>query len=61
MKPTHHKTRGGFARSERGATAIEYGLITALVFLGLVGGFTMFANTTTNMFSKITSSVGSSR
>lgn len=38
----HHLTR--FARDERGATAIEYGLICALIVLGILAGVTAFAN-----------------
>jgi len=61
MLRTVHAFIAYFATNQRGATAIEYGLIAALVFLGLVGGFTAFAGSTTNMFSNITSSVQNAR
>jgi pilus assembly protein Flp/PilA len=38
------------ARDERGATAIEYGLICALVFLVAVSGMTLFGKNATNVF-----------
>ncbi|MFN4023264.1 MAG: Flp family type IVb pilin [Hyphomonas sp.] len=33
-----------FARDTRGATAVEYGLICALIVIGILGGVTAFAN-----------------
>ena len=36
-------------RDERGATAIEYGLIAALVFLVILGAVTLFSENATNM------------
>lgn len=33
-----------FARDTRGATAVEYGLICALIVVGILGGVTAFAN-----------------
>lgn len=35
---------GRFLRDEGGATAIEYGLICALIFLAIVGSINAFAN-----------------
>ncbi|MDO9587788.1 MAG: Flp family type IVb pilin [Brevundimonas sp.] len=40
-----------FRRDERGATAIEYGLIIALIFLAMVGALTVFGNTTSGLFN----------
>jgi pilus assembly protein Flp/PilA len=38
------------ASDERGATAIEYGLIAALVFLVILGAVTLFGDNATNVF-----------
>ena len=43
-------------RSEAGATAIEYGLIMALVVLGMMIGLTNLANGTTGMWNNVTGS-----
>ncbi len=40
-----------------GATAIEYGLIIALIVLALVGGLTGFANKTTSMWNNLSTEV----
>jgi pilus assembly protein Flp/PilA len=42
-----------FVKDESGATAIEYGLIAALMFLAIVGGVNSVANNTKNMHNKI--------
>lgn len=39
-----------FLSDRAGATAIEYGLIAALVFLIMLSGFTLFAGTSTGAF-----------
>jgi pilus assembly protein Flp/PilA len=44
---------GHFLRDERGATAIEYGLIAALMFLACVTAFYAFGDSATGMFSYI--------
>jgi pilus assembly protein Flp/PilA len=46
-----------FGRDERGATAIEYGLIVALIFLAIVASVRSFANTTSDMYSHIESAI----
>jgi pilus assembly protein Flp/PilA len=33
-----------FLRDEKGATAIEYGLIAAVLSLAIIAGFTVFSN-----------------
>jgi pilus assembly protein Flp/PilA len=38
------------ASDERGATAIEYGLICALIFLVIIGAVTLFGETATGVF-----------
>ncbi len=46
-----------FIRDESGATAIEYGLIAALIFLAIVGGMTTFGNKTNQTYQVITDAV----
>jgi pilus assembly protein Flp/PilA len=45
------------ARERRGATAIEYGLILALVTLAMMTALVGVADVTTNMWSNISSKV----
>ncbi|HWT42584.1 MAG TPA: Flp family type IVb pilin [Sphingopyxis sp.] len=40
-------------RSTRAATAVEYGLILALIFLAAVTAVTNVANSTGNMWNKV--------
>jgi pilus assembly protein Flp/PilA len=47
-----------FARDERGATAIEYGLIACLIFLAIIGGVGLFADKTTETYNKIGTTIG---
>lgn len=42
-----------FLQDEGGATAIEYGLIAALLFLGIVGAITAYGDSMTGMYEKI--------
>jgi len=44
-------------RDERGATAVEYGLILALIFLALVGAVEAFGQQTIEMWNNISSEV----
>jgi pilus assembly protein Flp/PilA len=44
-------------RDERGATAVEYGLILALIFLAMVGAVGTFAGTTTEMWNNVSTKV----
>jgi len=46
-----------FLRDERGATAIEYGLICALIFLVIVTSVTTFGNKTTNIMSRVSTAI----
>lgn len=39
-----------FARDRAGATAIEYGLIVAVLSLAMVSGFSMFGNSLSGLF-----------
>lgn len=42
-----------FLNDESGATAIEYGLIAALIGVGLIAGATAFADSLNGMFSDV--------
>ncbi|GGZ20632.1 Flp family type IVb pilin [Asticcacaulis endophyticus] len=42
-----------FIRDERGATAIEYGLICALIFLGIVTAIGSYSEKTDGMYNYI--------
>ncbi len=44
-------------RNRRGATAVEYGLILALVVLGLMAGLASLGGQTTNTWGNISSKV----
>ena len=39
----------GIFKDQRGATAVEYGLILAMVFLAMIAGVSNFAGTTTGL------------
>ena len=41
-----------FLRDDDGATAIEYGLICALIFLAIVGSISALGNTNTGGFAR---------
>ena len=47
-------------RDKRGATAIEYGLIAALVVLGAFLGINNFANTSVGMWNNVSVTVSKS-
>ncbi len=47
-------------KDERAATAVEYGLILALVFLAMIGGVSTFASTTIDMWENVSNTVASS-
>jgi pilus assembly protein Flp/PilA len=44
-------------RDERGATAVEYGLILALIFLAMIAGVSQFSQTTINMWNGVSTAV----
>lgn len=46
-----------FCDQEDGATVIEYGLIVSLIFLAIIAGVQQFSDTTSNMYSEITSAM----
>lgn len=51
------KWLGRVARDERGATAIEYGLIVSLVVIAMISALTNVANTTTGMWNNVSDNV----
>jgi len=46
-----------FSRSEKGATAIEYGLIAALIAIALITALTTLGGSLSSMFSTVATSV----
>ena len=46
-----------FLNDQTGSTAIEYGLIAALIFLVIVSAVNLLSSETTNMYNKISSNV----
>ena len=46
-----------FRRDEQGATAVEYGLIVAFIFLAIVGGLSAFASNENIMYQKISNAI----
>jgi pilus assembly protein Flp/PilA len=47
-----------FVKDESGATAIEYGLIAALIALAIVAGATALGNAIGTMFNEIATDLG---
>ena len=47
-----------FCRDEEGATAIEYGLIAALVSVAAIGAFTQVGNSVNALFIKVSNALG---
>ena len=47
----------GILKNEQGATAIEYGLILAMVFLAMLGAVNLFAETTISMWENVSNEV----
>ncbi len=54
-------TPGQPGLSTRGATAVEYGLILALIFLAIVGSIQAVANSTTGMWNDVSAKVVNAR
>ncbi len=46
-----------FARNESGATAVEYGIIAALIGVAIIGAASFLGNTLSNKFNAIATSV----
>jgi pilus assembly protein Flp/PilA len=45
------------SNDERGATAVEYGLILALIFLAMMGGVVAVGQVTSGMWNNVSSEV----
>lgn len=56
MRELHPHSR--FFADEDGATAIEYGLIAAMVTIFMLAGLGLFSASMSNMFSSISTQVG---
>ena len=52
-----HIARRGLLKREKGATAVEYGLILALIVLALIGALTNVADRTINMWDNVENKV----
>jgi pilus assembly protein Flp/PilA len=48
-----------FWKDERGATAVEYGLIVGCIFLAIIGGLSAFASNENAMYANIGTAVAS--
>ncbi|HWY65328.1 MAG TPA: Flp family type IVb pilin [Rhizomicrobium sp.] len=46
-----------FAKNESGATAIEYGLIAALIAVVIIGGVTAVGNSLSSTFNSVSGSL----
>jgi pilus assembly protein Flp/PilA len=63
FRPTTTKRRNHmskllkFVRSESGATAIEYGLIAALIAVVIIAGLTLVGGDLNNMFNNVASKI----
>ncbi|CAA9522433.1 MAG: hypothetical protein AVDCRST_MAG23-322 [uncultured Sphingosinicella sp.] len=44
-------------QDERGATAVEYGLICSLIVIAMVAGLNNFSDTTINMWNQLANNV----
>ncbi len=51
----------GLLRDERGATAIEYGLIASLIVIAIVASLNTFANETISMWTRVSTAMESVR
>ena len=47
----------GILRDRRGATAVEYGLIAALIVIAMIASFKELANTTVGMWGNVNTKV----
>jgi pilus assembly protein Flp/PilA len=50
-------TIGRLCSDERGATAVEYGLIVACITLAILGGMQFFASNETAMYNHISTTI----
>ena len=61
LKSLTQRTMGRVLRDTRGATAVEYGLIIAVVVLVMIVGLTALANPTGAMWNMIDAEVAKAR
>ena len=47
----------GIFKDQRGATAVEYGLILAMIFLAMVGAISLFASASVSMWDNVAEAV----
>lgn len=52
-----HNFLAGLGRSEKGATAIEYGLIAALIAVVIISGLTLLGSNLSTTFANIAGSL----
>jgi pilus assembly protein Flp/PilA len=50
-------TKLALVRCERGATAVEYGLIIAMIVIAMIAALTNVANKTTGMWNNVSTKV----
>jgi pilus assembly protein Flp/PilA len=55
--PLTRRALAAFWRDRSGATAIEYGLIVAFIFLAIVGGLSAFATNENAMYTHISNTI----
>ena len=48
-----------FLKDESGATAIEYGLIAALIAVAIIGGITALGQSANTTFGEVATAIGS--
>lgn len=51
------RARSGLMACDRGATAIEYGLILAMIAVTIIGSVTLVADKTINMWTNVANAV----
>jgi pilus assembly protein Flp/PilA len=51
----------GLLRDERGATAIEYGLIASMIVIAIVASLNTFANETIDMWTRVSTTMEEAR
>jgi len=51
------KTITSFSNDETGASAVEYGLLVALIAVVIIGSVTTLGNTISNMFTRVASAI----
>ncbi len=54
----HARAAHRLAENRRGATAVEYGLIAALVVITMIASFKLVANSTVGMWGNVQTKIG---